>query len=401
MTNRMDSGIINALTALVSTTKSAAEAPTTHPVGKAEDGDQPATTGEFAATNAANAKDTAGTQGVDAAGGTVNPAKKQDDLPSQKELAPGTTDSPPPAEIKPTQVIEGGDGDVNAGAQGGEETGGGGEGRVSGVGGPKFAAASQSILNEADAFLKAASALVPDVQAPAAAPAKAAATAAPAAGTQLVTREEAAALIEAEKTASAQISALLAAAGVAADAPIQVKRAAIVRGIMDSAVKAANGYLVSLDNNTLTAVLSGNTEKLAADDESATLPPTTGTSDAGAGAAVDPMAAAGGAPPADAGAGAPPAGGEGQSQEQLLQEILAAAESGQISPEELQQLLTQMGLPPEAIQQVMAELAQSGAGAAGGAPMGGAAPAGADAGGQVNPVETSDVPAGTEEQAGA
>lgn len=384
--NEVRSNILSALADIGASVKvaskraAAADAPTDHPVGSADGGDSPATEGSFSAINEADAKATGGPNSVEAATEeTVNPMKKQDNLPAQSELNPGTADDAPPEEIKPKRTVESGDDDSDAGELGGNNEGSGeAEGNISGVGGPKFDGKSASALAACDSWLKKASAIVPVVvkNAPAAKVASA----------EGITEEDAETLSGYEKLAAAQIAQVLAEAGVSDDAPIEVKRAALVRKIHAQGERAADGFLVTLDEQVLKQALDGTFQKVAQDDPSAAMPPIPG------GAPTDP-AAGGGDPPMDPTQGGTPpmdptqggeGGGEQPNPEQILQEIVAALEAQEITIEEAVQLLTELGAPPEIIQALQQQFGGGGGSPGGpdGAPID---PAMAAAGGAPDP----------------
>jgi hypothetical protein len=139
-----------------------------------------------------------------------------------------------------------------------------------------------------------------------------------------------------EKQAKTRILAALQAARLPATADVLTKQAAVVAAFADEGVKAANGYLVSLDDEVYNSVLAG-TFKAAADDDSAVLP---GAVPSGDVPATDPAAS-----PAPAGADDP---------EKILQEILAAVQSGEMTIDEMKELLGSMGMAPEDIEAVAA-----------------------------------------------
>jgi hypothetical protein len=379
----MNGSIIEALTALggnlkTAGRKSAADAPTSHPVGSADDGAIPAKEGEFAKTNLTDSKRTGGPLSVDNAEDGVHPTKKQKNLPQQQELNPTSADGPVPSEIKPKKTVESGDDDNDAGALGGQETGGGkGEGHVGGVGGPKFANAK--VVSDMDEFLKLASAIIPQEEKPMGAAGNAtpaSQTSAPAGSKAAgavedgISQEEANDLLEQEKQASILIKHTLAKMNVPENASVATKRAALVQAVAAEGEKAANGWLASMDERVLTAITTGNLDVLGlkkADDAGAALPPSVPSGDAGA-------AAGGEAPPAGAEGAAPPAGGEGGGDvEQVIQQVLAAVQAGEIPAEEALGLLKEMGVPDEIIAQIAQQLGGAGGAAAGGE---GAAPAG-------------------------
>ena len=347
MRNKLDVGILDALSEIGArvTTKQAeaADAPTDHPVGSAPDGDQAATEGSFATENEQYSKENAGPQGVDAAPEeAVNPEKKQDNLPSQEELNPGTADDPPPAEIKPKKVVTSGDDDDKGELGGPNEGSGEGEGNVGGVGGPKFDGKSASAIKACDEFLKEASAIVPQVEE---------GEASEESDENLIPETEAKKLASQEKVAAESIARTLEAAGVPADATLEEKRAALVRAVTAQGEKAANGFLLSLDEETLKQVLNGTT-KSAQDDPSDAMPPAIPSG--------DPVAAAGGMPPEAAAGAAPPAaaGGDptgGLSPEEMIAQVIEAVQAQEITPEEAIQLLQQLGVPEEVIQQIAAQ----------------------------------------------
>lgn len=377
MTDRIDSGILTALTNLgTSITKQAeaADPPTDHPVGSAPDGDQPASEGQFAKENEQYAKENAGPAGVEAAPeDAVNPQKKQDDLPAQEELNPTSADGEPPEEIKPKKVVTSGD-DDDKGELGGDGEGSGeSEGNVGGVGGPKFDEKSASIISGCDDWLKEASAIIPEVETPAEeAPAEGEESKEASASDDQVSEDEAAELERQEKVAQEQIASVLTNAGISDDAPLAEKRAAIVKAVAVEAEKAANGFILSLDEETLKSVLDGTFQKAAQDDPSAAMPAAVPAGDMGG---APPAASIPGAAPPPEAAGAAPGG---ESPDEMIAKVFQAVQTGEISPEEALELFAAMGLPPEVIQVLQQELANV-AGAAGAAPGGVPDPAAAGA----------------------
>lgn len=145
-----------------------------------------------------------------------------------------------------------------------------------------------------------------------------------------------------EKFAQEQIAATLAAAGVPADADMSVKRAALVASMHDYGVKAATGVLLSLSPEVLQASLDGNFQKVAQDKTSGAMPPTVPTGDPAAAADADPAAMM------------------GEDPTQMIREVLMAMEQGQISQEEMMQLLQELGASPEVLQELMAAMSGEG-----------------------------------------
>ena len=360
-----DSAILDTLAALGTSIKSAgvkaaeaADAPTSHPVGDAPSGDQPAEEGEFSKTNESDSKETAGPQGIDSASdGAVNPVKKEENLANQEPLDPTSVDGAVPSEIDPKKTVQSGDSDSDTGELGGPgEATGEGEGNISGVGGPKFSEKSSAAIEACDDFLKGASAIVPVEDEGVEAPKKEA-------DEDLIPKEDAEVLIEEEKQAEAQVNAALESLNILADASLETKQAALVRATAGEAQKHANGFVLSTDEWVFRAALDGTLEKQAQDDPSGALAASVPTGDAPVPPA-DPAAAAAGAPPA-----AGPEAGAGINPEEILMQVVQAVQAGEISPEEAIQLLGELGLPPEVLQAVQAQLGGAAApAAAGGAP---------------------------------
>lgn len=323
--------------ASITKTAEAADAPTDHPVGSEPDGDKVATEGSFA-------KENAGPAGVEAAPeDAINPQKKEDNMANQNELNPTSADDGPPDEIKPKKTVTSGDDDDKGELGGPNEGSGESEGNIGGVGGPVFDKKSSVVIKECDDFLKEASAIVPEVEN------------APAGAANGASED----LMQAEKIAQAQISLTLKKMGVPDDAPLEQKRAAIVRAVADQGTKAATGFLLSLDEATIESTLNGMFEKQALDDPSGAMPPAIAGGDPAAAMGAPPVvpaAAMGGMPPEAAGAGA---GGQ-PSPDDVIQQVIRTVQTGEITPEEAIQLLIELGLPPEIIQAIQAQLGGGG-----------------------------------------
>lgn len=315
--------------------KSAAlDAPTSHPSGDAPDGDTVATEGAQSAANEASIKENQGATAADAKA-NENPQKLPAPVANQAILDPGSVDQAPPAEIKPSETKPA------------EEPGSITE---------KIAKVQADLVS----YLAEVSAIIPVVKT-ASAPAPAPAPAPVVNNAEM--EKEAAALAEVEKMASATLQAMLASQKVSPDAPDDVKRAALVKAAMSNAEAAFAGFALTFDKNIMTKMARGDYSfiKKAGDE---VLPDDTG----GAAQATPPSAPAGDAPagPEAAAAGAD-AGGAAPSEDEMIQEILAMVDRGELPPDQLVAALQAVGVSEEKIQEVVQALGQAGQ-AAGGAP---------------------------------
>ena len=340
---------------------------TTHPVGDVEDPTEtPVQEGEFAAKNTADSKDNAGPLGVDNQPDSHPVKEKMHDKENQSDLKTSQAEDPPPSEIKPTKTVAHGDTDTDTGSLGGNEAADREEeptGDVGGVGGPDF-----SQTSKAAAWLQKVSAFIPKLEegektAKAADKTEAEPEEKPEVEDKtdteenLVTADEAADLVAAEKAAKAIIDQALQSCRLPKEATVDQAREALIRLYADNAVKYAHGFLVSTDESLLKSLRNGTfhstVQKRAAGD------PMAGGMPMG-----DPMG--GGDPMGDPMAGGAPAGDPMGGGEDPIMLVLQALESGEISPEEAVQALLALGLSEEEIMEIFGEPGAGGAPAPGG-----------------------------------
>jgi len=341
----------------------AADSPTSHPSGSADNGEQPATTGEFASTNESDAKENQGPAGVDSAK-TDPPAKtKEPNDPAQEELNPGTTDDPPPGEIKPTKTVESAGTDSDTTGTDTELE--------------NKAAATQGNLQ---ALLTEMTAIVPIVEKPAAEgnidggaaapvvtepktevtpaadpPADAPADP-PAEAPAEVAKDAAEKMLAVEKFASDTIKTILTAKGIAADAEVNVKLAALTAHYVHIGQRAVDGFVLSTDTEKLASILKVSQDVMEA--------PTSPDQAAPPAPAPEMAPPAPGAPPA----GDPAAGGGGEDIEQKLQALLEMVARGEITVDQLLEQLRAEGVPEEIIQMIAQQVQSMGGAGGEGAP---------------------------------
>lgn len=341
--------ILQLLQNIRASVKSAAiDAPTSHPSGDAPDGDTVATEGAQSAANEAAIKENQGATAADAKA-NENPQKLPAPVANQAELEPGSVDKAPPAEIKPAETKPA------------EEPG-------------SITEKVAKVQADLTSYLAEVSAILPVEKKAAETPAPT-----PTDAEKAAMEKEAAQTAEVEKLASETLKAMLASQNVPADAAEDVKRAALVKAAMSNAEAAFAGFVLSFDNNVMTKMAKGDYSfiKQAGDE---VLP-----DDTGGAAQTTPAAAGAGDAPSSPEAAAAPAGAEGAgqpSEDELIQQILAMVDSGQLPPDQLVAALQAVGVSEQKIQEVVQALSQAGGAAAAGgegAPAPEAAPADAGA----------------------
>ncbi len=359
---------------------------TSHPVGELGT-DGAATEGEFASEQSSNSRANTGEIGVEAADKAV-PDKKEPHKPNQEPLNPTDAAEGAPPEIRPKKTNTKGDKDSGNEVMTAKE-------------------AADSLVGELDAFLKEASTIVPEQ------PSKVAAeddedgndddkedydvvektkikkhknkregheyTDDEAKAASEIDPEDAEALQTLEKWASAEIEKALEATGVK-QASAQDKQTALVNYFAHAAERDANGFLLSLDSDTMNQALHGQRPKQASGRKasgkidvkkiaSRLKAKTAAQQDYGS-----PETAGGGE--AGAPAGVPAEGDPAMDQmsvEEQVEMVLTALTAGEISLEEAAMALQELGVDEATIEALLAEVDPAAGGAA--PEMGGEVPA--------------------------